>query len=670
MNRVVRGNGTGGKGLTLEQLHRRVSEEAFHRARPRQLLIELGELTQQTRLQQLSLYPTASAPLQVAALYLVHVVKALSPEKRAMFYRAVYPFFISAGEQEDVEHLILEGKSKKFYLSLQAFQFLAYFGSALLPARSEGPGYWNREIIRAITRSSITLLTAHYLMAPTAFAARLHKLSSEAGNAFTMRQIRNTKAFIEYLYEHTPEALATIAELFPHDVAQFVIRENALFTARFVAGLYPDLSVTFIEIPRKTGEHGGRILSTRALLRFPRSSPLRSFVVFGRNLTSYLRGMTQRTRNDQALAEEGVLVGSDAARLFEAIVPVWRRRKHELLEAFPPLERREPFFELPLYCKVEPQKRSTTSVFETIEEEAHHRVLRGASSLRQELLDTGLRIADSVAGRLSFATLDGLVRTAHAFFRRYDPGDAFHGHSHRVGMILTWLVSLYPDLILPSTRRVYALGLLHDMGKLLIPPEALNKSGRLNEIEWMFIRLHPLLGALLFAPCIGEQQGVTCAQIAFMNLLHHENWAGGGYPYGLAVRENPRFPIEERLAAEASSTVFLVRLLRIADSLDAMISKAFQPRRGERAYHVTIAEGADEASLTQHVVKDLRARAGDWYDPELVGRLSSRAIGGLIRSYTRLEATSGLLVPPAFAELPGGSALLEALKGLDPFRAA
>jgi len=667
---VAKGNVAGGTGLTLEQLHGRVSEEASRRARPRQLLIELGELAQQTRLRHLTLYPTPDAPLQVAALYLVHVFKALSPEKRTMFYRAVYPFFISAGEQEDVEHLILEGRSKKFYLSLQAFQFLAFFGSALLPAQTEGPGYWNREIIRAITRSSITLLTAHYLMAPTAFAARLHKLSSEAGNAFTMRRVRDTKAFIEYLYEHTPEALATIAELFPRDVAQFVVRENALFTARFVAGLYPDLRVTFVEIPRKTGDNGGQILSTRALLRFPRSSPLRSFAVFGSNLASYLRGMTQRTRHDQALAEEGVLVDSDASGLFEAIVPLWRKRRRELFAAFPPLGRHEPFFELPLYCKTEPQKRRTTSVFETIEEEAHHRALRGASSLRQELLDTGLQISDSVAGRLSFTTLDGLVRTAHAFYRRYDPGDTFHGHSHRVGMILTWLVSFFPDFILPSTRRVYVLGLLHDLGKLLIPPEVLNKKGRLNEIEWMFIRLHPLLGALLFAPCIGARQGVTCAQIAFMNLLHHENWSGGGYPYGLAVREDPHYPIEERLAAEASSSKFLVRLLRIADSLDAMISKAFQPRRGERAYHVTIAAGADEAGLTQFVVKDLRARAGDWYDPELVDRLSSQVIGGLIRAYARLASTAGLLVPPAFAELPGGAALLETLKELDPFRAS
>lgn len=111
----------------------------------------------------------------------------------------------------------------------------------------------------------------------------------------------------------------------------------------------------------------------------------------------------------------------------------------------------------------------------------------------------------------------------------------------------------------------------------------------------------------------------------------------------------------------------MVRLLRIADSLDAMISKAFQPKPGERAYHVTIAQDADGDSLVRYVAKDLRARAGDWYDPALVDRLSREWIAALVAAYRTLAATGGVLVPPGFADVPGGRALLGLLQEIGIF---
>ena len=653
--------------LTIDQVRERVAAEAATRKRPRIRLIELGELAQQTRLRHLPLFPTPEKPLQVAALYLIRLFKSLPHERRAAFYRAAYPFFIAAQGQEDLERLILKGELKKFFLSLQAFQFLAYFGEALLP--EEAPGYWNDSVTRSITRSSLALLSAHYLLSPASFALRLQKLSNEAGNAFAMTLARNEKAFTEYLYEHVPEALVAVSTLFPRDVAQFVLWENALFTGLFVRGLYPDLQVTYSAIPRPVGE-GNVIVSPRARLRFPKSSWRRSFAVVRRNLLRFARSVVQKKQRDEALASEGVLIDSDAGALFQKLLPIWHRRRVALLSRFPSGTAQEPYFELPLSCRVDGVKRQTTSVFETIEEQAHLRALRGAKSLRQELLDTSLQIAGGVMGQLSFTSLESLIRTSHAFYRRHDPDDTFHGHSHRVGMILTALAALYPDFILPSTLRVYVLGLLHDLGKLLIPPEVLTKKGRLDEIEWMFIRLHPLVGALLFSPCVREQGQVTCVQLAFMNLLHHENWASGGYPYGVALRTAGALPLAGRLAAEASSTRFLVRLLRIADSLDAMISKAFQPKPGERAYHVTIAQGTDEESLVHYVVKDLRARAGDWYDPALVERISRATVAQLAGAYRKLPETRGVLVPPGLAEVPGGAPLLNMLRELNPFARA
>jgi len=648
--------------LTLDQLWRLVSEEAAERTRQRRLLIELGELAQQTRLRHLSLFPANEPQLQVASLYLVHLFKSLPQRERATFYRAAYPFFISTHGQKDLERLILNGQINKFFVSLEAFQFLAFFGEALLPPTDEkAPGYWNRTVIQSITKSSLKLLSAHYLLSPAAFARRLSKLSEEAGNAFAMTLTRDEKDHLEYLYEHVPEALAALARLFPRDIAEFTLRENALFTARFLRQLYPEVEASFVVIPRKTRD-GRDIMSPRARLLFPKSSPLRSFVMLGHNLAGYLRNRMHGDKGEKDLVSEGVLVDEQAKGSFSRMVPLWRNHRARLYSSFNARGRHEVYFDLPPACTLDGVGKNTTSVFETIEEHAHLKIAREAKNMRRELLETSLQISDGLLGYLSFRSLDSLIRSGHAFLREYDPDDTFHGHSHRVGVILARLTALYPDLIQPSIQRVYALGLLHDLGKLSIPPAVLTKPGRLDETEWMFIRLHPLTGALLFAPCVEDRGHLMCAQIAFANLFHHENWAGGGYPYGLTVRDSPRFALEEMLAAEASSTKFLVKLLRIADSLDAMISKALQPKPGERSYHVTIAEDTSLDNLIDFATRDLRSRAGDWYDPQLIERLGKGIVGELVVAYTRLRDTRGVLIPRGLNEIPGGEPLIRILE--------
>lgn len=655
-------NNAGKAIITIDQLWRQVSDEARKRIRQRRLLVELGELAQQTRLRHLSLFPTPQSQLQVAALYLVHLFKSLPQRERETFYRAAYPFFISTRGQKDLERLILNGQINKFFVSLEAFQFLAHFGEALLPsAGEEAPGYWNLTVIQSITKSSLKLLSAHYLLSPAAFARRLSKLSEEAGNAFSMTLVRDEKDHLEYLYEHVPDALSVITSLFSRDIAEFSLRENALFTARFLRQLYPEVEASFVVIPRKTST-GRDIMSPRARLLFPKSSHWRSFVMLGHNLAGYLRNRIHGDKGEKDLVSEGVLADDQARDSFLRMVSLWRNHQGSLFTSFNARGRHGIYFELPVTCTIDVTRKNTTSVFETIEEQVQLRIIRGAKGLRRELLETSLQISDGVLRYLSFKSLGGLIRSGHAFLREHDPDNAFHGHCHRVGVILARLTALYPDLIQPAIQRVYALGLMHDLGKLLIPPKVLTKPARLDETEWMFIRLHPITGALLFAPCMEDQGHVMCAQMAFVNLFHHENWAGGGYPYGLVVQDSPRLALEELLAAEASSTKFLVRLLRIADSLDAMISKALQPKPGERSYHVTIAEDVGLDKLIDYAIRDLRTRAGDWYDPRLIERLSPGVIGELVIAYTRMKDTNGVLIPRGLGEIPGGESLIRLLE--------
>ena len=92
--------------------------------------------------------------------------------------------------------------------------------------------------------------------------------------------------------------------------------------------------------------------------------------------------------------------------------------------------------------------------------------------------------------------------------------------------------------------------LLHDVGKLMMPAEMLNKAGRLSEEEWRLIRGHPTAGVELLADIEFPWDVRPIVE------SHHERWDGNGYPHGLVGAAIP-------LAA---------RVLCIADVYDALTS--------------------------------------------------------------------------------------------------
>jgi len=83
---------------------------------------------------------------------------------------------------------------------------------------------------------------------------------------------------------------------------------------------------------------------------------------------------------------------------------------------------------------------------------------------------------------------------------------------------------------------------LHDIGKLFIPADILNKPGKLNEIEWALIENHPeegfkILKEIHFGPPVAE-----------IVRQHHERIDGSGYPRGL---KNEEIMLEARIIAAA-----------------------------------------------------------------------------------------------------------------------
>ncbi len=135
-----------------------------------------------------------------------------------------------------------------------------------------------------------------------------------------------------------------------------------------------------------------------------------------------------------------------------------------------------------------------------------------------------------------------------------------------------------------ETERILVLrlsALLHDVGKLSVPPAVLLKRGPLTELEFVQVRRHPAAGVRMLRS-LGAPREILPSV-----LHHHERWDGAGYPRG---RAGERIPLE-------------ARILSVADSFDAMTST--RPYRAPRQ--------------VQDALDELHRCAGTQFDPDLIG---------------------------------------------------
>jgi diguanylate cyclase (GGDEF)-like protein/putative nucleotidyltransferase with HDIG domain len=145
-------------------------------------------------------------------------------------------------------------------------------------------------------------------------------------------------------------------------------------------------------------------------------------------------------------------------------------------------------------------------------------------------------------------------RAAAALARAVDRRDAVTGsHSERVAAVST---AIAEQLRLPRAEvdLIRLAASLHDLGKLAVPEELLQKPAELTTAEWLVVRRHPEIGHRML-----ESLGV--APVADWVLHHHERWDGSGYPDGLAGED---IPLGSRiiLVASAFDAMMFGRLYR------------------------------------------------------------------------------------------------------------
>ena len=138
----------------------------------------------------------------------------------------------------------------------------------------------------------------------------------------------------------------------------------------------------------------------------------------------------------------------------------------------------------------------------------------------------------SIADQIT-AVEDAFAYTVHALARASEANDEDTGdHIVRVG---EYAAALAEHLRLPEkfVQNIRIQAQVHDVGKIHIPPNILQKPGALTEAEWVIMKSHTIAGGKI----LGDHPRLVMAKK--IALTHHERWDGSGYPKGLKGEEIP-----------------------------------------------------------------------------------------------------------------------------------
>ena len=209
-----------------------------------------------------------------------------------------------------------------------------------------------------------------------------------------------------------------------------------------------------------------------------------------------------------------------------------------------------------------------------------YRLYLGRLEAEKERVEVEKRHVEQIAS-LNMRTIEALALAIEA------KDHTTHTHLQRVR---TYAVEVARQLNLGEGQieALRAAALLHDIGKLAVPEQIINKPGKLTPEEFEKMKVHPIVGAEIL------ERVAFPYPVAPIVRSHHERWDGSGYPEGLAGENIP----------------IGARILAAVDCLDALAS--------HRQYRPAL-------PLADAMTK-VKEKAGTWFDPKVVEILEHRFI--------------------------------------------
>ena len=201
--------------------------------------------------------------------------------------------------------------------------------------------------------------------------------------------------------------------------------------------------------------------------------------------------------------------------------------------------------------------------------------IKAAQALREMDIDEAMNVAGEITDELS---TQGEISVNLVSLRTIS--DYTYKHSVNVA-VLSVLTGIGLGLKKSMLKELAAAGLLHDIGKISIPPETMEKAGPLTEEEYALIKKHTELGYEAI------KNNISISSKTKMGVfMHHENINGSGYPMGIS----------------GDQIYMFAKIIHIADVYDALTS--------ERCYK--------KAQSPGDAVEFLMKNSGTMFQPEYV----------------------------------------------------
>ncbi len=227
---------------------------------------------------------------------------------------------------------------------------------------------------------------------------------------------------------------------------------------------------------------------------------------------------------------------------------------------------------------------------------------RAAFSIENARLYENLVDANKDLTRANVSLEENFKQTIIGFAHALEESDRYtRGHSERVATYAR-LIAIGLRMSQMEVDTVVKVGLMHDVGKIGIRNDKLNKPGKLTPEELAMFRSHPAKGRRILEP------------IPFMRDIvpgcycHHEAWDGSGYPQGLMGDHIP----------------LIGRIVAVADAYDAMTS--------DRAYR--------KALPHEIACGEIERCVGAQFDPEIVPVFLAQ-----IEEFRKIEVIAGRIIP-------------------------